>query len=162
MSVPGRLSLLGTPQADAIRVGDRLSVSVPFGGPVPTAINTAGTDANQDITWTGQTKELSISGLGGNDLITGRGNLSGLLGPSRAKTSFFGGDGNDVLVDSLDSFGKTDNLDGGAGNDTLFSVDKSAGDIISGRAGFDTATTDAGDDTTQGDIEALTKTAIAS
>lgn len=160
LSMAGRLSLHGTPQADAIRVGDRQSLDLPFGGPLPTAINTAGTDADQDITWTGQAKEVTVDGGGGNDLITGRGNLSGLLGPSRARTVFFGGAGDDVLVDSLDAFGDVDFLDGGDGNDTLFSLDKSAGDILSGRAGFDTATTDSGDDTTGGDIEALTKTAV--
>ena len=138
--VRGNLMVLGTQQADSIRVGNPQSPILI--DRVLGAINTGGTDADQDITWKGQSKTVSVFGLAGNDLITGRGNLTKPLAPIRSRVIFFGGSGNDVLVDGLAT---GDALTGDNDDDTLFTVDGVGGDVVKGGAGFDTATTDAND-----------------
>jgi Ca2+-binding RTX toxin-like protein len=82
----------------------------------------------------GEDPVLNVSGLGGNDTITG----------SNFDDHINGGAGNDILKgglgnDVLDGGAGVDNIDGGAGDDTIIISDSEAlNDIIKGGADTDT------------------------
>jgi hypothetical protein len=146
---PARLQIVGTTQADTIRVAGVNAVNLGNDGDVD--INIFRADGNAP-----RAARVDIDGNLGDDFISGRGLFPGATGPSAgpATVRLFleGRAGNDTLVDGL----AADTLNGDFGNqipgpgvdtgdDTLFSVD-GVRDTLAGGPGFDTATTDAGDD----------------
>jgi hypothetical protein len=98
-----------------------------------------GNDLDRDIRHR-NTPAIQLSGLGGNDFLSGRGGGSFLA--ADRQLFIFGGIGTDTLVDGLAG---GDNLDGGADDDTLFTVDNNASDRSVGSTGFDRATIDNGE-----------------
>jgi len=79
----------------------------------------------------------NIIGGAGDDYIVGNGLANTLIGGAGGDT-LIGQAGNDVLVGGPGA----DLLQGGAGDDVLLGIDQSAGDILNGNAGFDSASLD--------------------
>lgn len=95
------------------------------------------------------TDTVTLSGLGGNDRLTGTfgadviegGVGSDTLSGSKGNDKVGGGPGNDFLRDESGD----DRLVGGAGNDTLMAQDGKGGDVVSGGMGRDVCYADRGD-----------------
>ena len=71
-----------------------------------------GTSGNDTVTLNSASTNITYRGLSGNDDITLSDDNSGYM--------IFGGDGNDIIKESITS-GRTSLIDGGPGNDTLYS-----------------------------------------
>jgi Ca2+-binding RTX toxin-like protein len=79
----------------------------------------------------------NIVGGSGNDQITGSGKPDTLRGGAGDDT-LIGLGGNDLLVGGAGA----DSIEGGVGDDVLMAIDLSAGDVLDGGDGFDTAALD--------------------
>jgi hypothetical protein len=139
------LHLVGSPQPDGIRVG---ATGINFG------LDVNASDNDVDIQTTTRPERIAISGLSGDDGISGRGNFFAPR-PTDVPLTIDGGGGNDFVEGGL----ARDRLFGGGiadttGNDRLFSNDGQL-DELDGGPGFDTATTDGGEKSVTG-VEART------
>jgi hypothetical protein len=133
-----RLTVQGTEDPDVVRIGR------PFEG--PSAVN-FGPDNDVDARLTSGATRYVVFGLGGDDILSARGNPDpNTLSSSGIPVDLFGGNGNDNLAGSR--FGG-DNLLGGS-NDDFLASDNGQIDALSGGAGFDTALTDPTGDKTAG------------
>lgn len=124
----------------------------------------AGTENNDDINYGGHTQGppagwpadqpwVIISGLGGDDKITGT-NFSDYISGGDGNDQLYGGAGDDLIAgdagdDYLSGGSGNDILDGDAGNDTLSGG--SGNDWLNGWSGNDTLYGDGGDDFLYGD-----------
>jgi hypothetical protein len=126
---PNMLLVNGTSGADTMRVAAGGNVML-------------GSDNDQDIAIADHPRHVQLQGLGGNDYLSGRGGYpASSPSPATTPVTLFGEDGDDTLVDGPQ---KGDDLHGGAGNDTLYTVDGQT-DLLSGGPDFDTATFDSND-----------------
>jgi hypothetical protein len=131
------LAVFGTAGPDTMRVSSGGGVML-------------GSDADVDIRARNAT-DVSIQGLGGSDFRSGRGGVpASSPAPATTHVTMFGQDGDDTLVDGPLS---GDQLQGAAGDDTLFSHDFQPFDANFGGEGFDQATIDARDNGGPPDIE---------
>jgi hypothetical protein len=132
-----RLDVRGTSLPDTMRVSDHGGVML-------------GNDNDVDIRAADAT-QMRLEGEAGNDFLSGRGGYpNSSPAPATNRVEMFGGDvsltftgdGDDTVVDGLF---RGDLVDGGDGNDTLFSADGQNLDNVQGGFGFDSATVDSGD-----------------
>jgi hypothetical protein len=141
---PVNAQVIGTAGRDLIRV---------HGGSLPRV--DLGIDGDNDITYEGGLKKMTVFGSTGNDFITGRGTAApGVLGTRNvnAPLQLIGGAGNDTLVDGAGADQLFGDGSGDTGSDVLFSVD-GVKDLLSGGPLVDTATVDSLDVLPNGDIE---------
>jgi Ca2+-binding RTX toxin-like protein len=109
-------------------------------GVMQTTTTVTGTTANDTIDCGAATNAMVISGLAGNDSITGSGFAD----------TINGGDGNDTMTGGIGN----DGINGGLGDDT--ETGSAGNDTITGGGGDDTQTGSAGDDKLTGDANADT------
>ena len=136
------LEVVGTSQADTIKVGELGSVLL-------------GGDADADVSVVNAADlaprvaaPLKVSGGFGADFISGRGAHPAAPKPASVGLELNGGSGDDVVIDGTGR----DKLNGGSGRDSLFTTDGHDGDAVTGGADADNATLDAGDTFTS-DVE---------
>ena len=120
-----QLEIIGTDAADAIRVGG------------PGAVN-FGHDDDIDVTLQSGARDVTVTGGGGSDFLTGYGNGSVILGRSSVPLYFDGGAGNDFLYGG----NAADTLLGGVDGDDYFQTQDFAKDTVAGGSGTDAAITD--------------------
>jgi hypothetical protein len=138
------LTMVGTPQADTMKLGGFGSVML-------------GSDSDVDVSVVAQSdlsarpaQPFRAFGMEGNDFISGRGGYPAASPtPAAVKVELNGGLGADSLVDGA---APNDGLAGGSGNDALFALDGHDGDRVTGGPEFDVATLDAADTFTS-DVE---------
>ena len=138
-----RLTLIGTSGPDTVRIAGSNAIALGTDSDIDENIFDANGGSYRAST-------IAVNGGGGDDFLSGRGVLGFIGGPATVPVSLNGGKDNDTLNDGL-SF---DGLNGGPGNDRLFSVD-GQGDSLSGGTDFDTATVDT-QDTVASDVEQRT------
>jgi hemolysin type calcium-binding protein len=134
---PADLTVHGTNGHDTLRLG--------VGGGVM-----IGLDSDTDVRMI-RARKVALFGNDGDDFLSGRGGSPAASPPpATTQLNIFGGAGNDTLVDAV---GKgEDDLQGEAGDDTLFAVDGHR-DVLRGGPGFDHGTLERLDATDGPDLE---------
>jgi hypothetical protein len=126
---PTNLAVFGTPGPDTMRVASGGGVML-------------GSDNDVDVRARSAT-HVSLQGGFGSDYLSGRGGFpSSIPGPATTNVTMFGEEGDNILIDGPLS---GDHLQGGDGNDTLFTHDFKSSDHSFGLGGFDQLTKDPGD-----------------
>jgi N-acetylmuramoyl-L-alanine amidase len=128
-AAPTNLAVFGTVAPDTMRVASGGGVML-------------GSDLDVDVRARSAT-EITLQGGLGSDYLSGRGGYpSSIPGPATTKVTMFGEEGDNILIDGpLPG----DQLQGGDGNDTLFTHDFRSSDLSFGLGGFDQLTKDPGD-----------------
>lgn len=128
-AAPTNLAVFGTVGPDTMRVASGGGVML-------------GSDLDVDVRARSATA-ITLQGGFGSDYLSGRGGYpSSLPGPATTKVTMFGEEGDNILIDGPLS---GDQLQGGDGNDTLFTHDFRSSDHSFGLGGFDQLTKDPGD-----------------
>jgi N-acetylmuramoyl-L-alanine amidase len=126
---PTNLAVFGTAGPDTMRVASGGGVML-------------GSDNDVDVRARSAT-HVSLQGGFGSDYLSGRGGFpSSIPGPATTKVTMFGEEGDNILIDGPLA---GDHLQGGDGNDTLFTHDLQPSDHSFGLGGFDQLTKDPGD-----------------
>jgi hypothetical protein len=131
------LEIIGTPQADTIRVSGGSNVH--FGFDSDTDVNIV----RQSDLFPISARRITLSGGAGKDLLSGSG-IPVIAGapPTTAKIVAFGGLDNDRLIGGKHF---NDELFGGPGNDIMHTAEGIPGDVVRGDDGSDVAQLDARD-----------------
>jgi hypothetical protein len=128
-AAPTNLTVFGTAGPDTMRVASGGGVML-------------GSDNDVDVRARSAT-HVSLQGGFGSDYLSGRGGFpSSIPGPATTNVTMFGEEGDNILIDGPLS---GDHLQGGDGNDTLFTHDLRSSDHSFGLGGFDQLTKDPGD-----------------